>query len=386
MATALKRNETVKKTVRKSKPVEEKDARKLEKKSADDLGFEISTGVPDSEYFTFENRSLNALFSTMFGTPGIMKGKIIEIAGKSDVGKTALSTTLTAYAQAQGVRGFHIDAEKSLTKEFASHLKLDTQKLLLVRPDHGEGAMMGLRKVVREYGGMFGVLDSSTACLPKDETNDKGGGMGAQARMMSQEMKKVDKVIDKAKAILIIISQIKTKPGVTFGNPDYVSSGGSAVGFHSRIRMIVSKVEVEKDESTKQEVGFTVRATITKNHTGPKRTTPFDLRVDHMFRIDLAKTALAWAKQFKLLNKEAKEVCGIKLDKTFDKDIEAALSGKEYLVFEAVDALFKAREAGGGNTFTEQDDSTDELAGTDDEGFNEIKVGDDELENDDGDL
>lgn len=375
-----------KKAVRQTTSAKSKADKKGDKKDTDP-GFEIMTGVPDSEYFTFADRDLNSLLSTMFGTPGIMKGKIIEIAGKSDVGKTALAASLTARAQAQGVKSFHIDAEKSLTKEFAMHLGLDTKNLLLVKPDHGEGAMMGLRKVVREMGGKFGVLDSSTACLPKAETNDKGGGMGAQARMMSEEMKKVDKIIDKAGANLIIISQVKTKPGVTFGNPDYVSSGGSAVGFHSRIRMIVNKVQVEKDESTKQELGFVVRATITKNHTGPKRTTPFDLCVDHLFRIDLPKTALAWAKFFKLLDKENKTIAGMKYEGTYDDEIVESITGKAYVVFEAVDAIFKKREAGEKISFDEQKDTTDGLVETDDVEFgNIVAVTDEELADDDGDV
>ena len=372
-----------KKEVKKTSSVAQKMDKKAKGGKDTDPGYEIVHGIPDSQYFTFKDENWNSLISAIFGTPGIMRGKIIEIAGKSDVGKSALARSFTAMAQAQGEVGFDIDAEKSLTKEFAAKLGLDTKKLLLVRPDHGEGAMLGLRKVV-QMGGKFGVLDSSTACLPKAETNDEGGGMGAQARMMSSEMKKVDKIIDKYGANLIIISQIKTKPGVTFGNPDYVSSGGSAVGFHSRIRMIISKVEVEKDEATKQEMGFTVRVVVTKNHTGPKRTSPFDLSVDHMFRIDLTKTAVKWAKQWKLVDRDKKTICGVAYDRAgHDADLEKAIKGKESAVFAEVDAIFQERESGKVPTFEEQADSTGEVVGEDMEGMNVVDVSDDE---DDGEI
>lgn len=383
-------NETAKKTVRPAKDAKKGAEKKENKKDAILKDFEILTGIPDSEYFNFENKALNSLLSAMYGTPGIMRGKIIEIAGKSDVGKTALATTLTAAAQRQGVKGFHVDVEKSLNREFATLVGLDTKKLLLVRPDNGEAAMMGLRKVVRDMGGMFGVLDSSSACLPKAETEDKGGGMGAKARMMSEEMAKVDKIIAKSGANLVIISQIKTKPGVTFGNPEYVSSGGSAVGFYSRIRQIVSKVEVLKDEATKQETGYTVRSVITKNHTGPKRTTPFDLVVDNLFRIDYTKTALAWAKQFKLIDADSHMIAGsIEYSGSTDKEKLKVLAGKEHVVFEAVDAIFKKKEGGTAVAYEDQADSTEELVGTDEvneEDFDnviDVNAGDAE---DDGDV
>jgi len=334
-----------------SKKVEKEASEKAKK----DDGFEILEGIPDSEYFKFEDRSLNSLFAAMFGTPGLTRGKIYEIAGKSDVGKSALALRLIGFAQKQGEKGFDIDVEKGLNKEFAKKLGIDASKLMVISPDHGEGAMKGLRVAIRDKGRSFGVLDSSTACLPENETNDAGGGMGAQARMMSSEMKKVDKIVAKHGAILFVISQVKTKPGVAFGNPEYVSSGGSAVGFHSRVRMVISKVEVEKDDKAsdaifqKQEKSFTMRLVISKNHTGPKRTVPFDLIVGNpnMFDIELTKTAVRWAKNFKLVDTSKKSVAGIPFEgRGTEKDLEEVLKGQEYVVFEAVDAIFKAREDG----------------------------------------
>lgn len=354
-------------------------SKKLEKegKAKKDDGFEILEGIPESEYFKFEDRSLNALFSAMFGTPGLTRGKIYEIAGKSDVGKSALALRMIGWAQKQGEKGFDIDVEKGLNKEFAKKLGIDTSKLMVISPDHGEGAMKGLRVAVRDKGRTFGVLDSSTACLPENETNDAGGGMGAQARMMSSEMKKVDKIVAKYGAILFVISQVKTKPGVAFGNPEYVSSGGSAVGFHSRVRMVISKVEVEKDDKSadaifqKQEKRFTMRLVISKNHTGPKRTIPFDLIVGNpnMFDIEITKTAVRWAKNFKLVDANKKLVAGVPFDgRGTEKDLEDALAGKEYKVFEAVDEIFKKREEGLEVVVPENADEGDE-------GFAGVEIG-----------
>ena len=111
--------------VRKTPSIAERDATKSEKKTqktTQATGYSVIEGIPESEYLNFENKAMDAMISTIFGTPGIMKGKIIELAGKSDVGKTAMALTFTSMLQKQGVRCGHVDVEKALTKEFATHL------------------------------------------------------------------------------------------------------------------------------------------------------------------------------------------------------------------------------------------------------------------------
>ena len=55
--------------------------------------------------------------------------------------------------------------------------------------------------------------------------------MGAQARLMSQAMRKLTAVISKTNCTVIFINQLREKLGVMFGNPE-TTTGGRALKFY----------------------------------------------------------------------------------------------------------------------------------------------------------
>lgn len=386
---------TESKAVKKTTPKAEKDAKKAENKLLMEKdGLLIEMGLPETQYRTTGDRSIDAFFATVMGTPGFVKGKVYEFAGKSDVGKTALSGLLLGKFQTQGDRGFFINAEGSLNPEFAKSLGINVGQMIHVRPEHGDAAFVGLRKVLKEMNGQFGVLDSTASMKPRAQVEEDRADMAASARLAASKMPAIEALVARTGATLVLISQIKLNPGVSFGSPEY-TSGGSAYGYHSRVRMRFDAVKEEKDEETKQKIGYTLRIKVTKNHTAMKRTTPFDLIVDNAFRPRWTETALAWAKQFKLVNEEKLTVAGMpyqKVGRSKDAGLLEALRGKEYVVFEAVDNLF--REAEKGNfvlNFLSLDDSgTDDsarsvessLAPSADEvvEFQDLEISDEELD------
>ena len=52
--------------------------------------------------------------------------------------------------------------------------------------------------------------------------------MVLQARLMSQALRKLAGVINKSKAVVIFINQLREKVGVMFGNPE-TTAGGRAL-------------------------------------------------------------------------------------------------------------------------------------------------------------
>ena len=92
------------------------------------------------------------------------------------------------------------------------------------------------------------VLDSVAAMVTKAEIDGDMGDavMGAQARLMSQAMRKLTAVISKSNCTVVFINQLREKLGVMFGNPE-TTTGGRALKFYSSVRL-----DVRRTESIKQ--------------------------------------------------------------------------------------------------------------------------------------
>ncbi|RYZ93016.1 MAG: hypothetical protein EOP06_02420 [Proteobacteria bacterium] len=328
-------------------------------------------GIADSEYLELKDKLLHALFTTIAQTPaGIMRGKVVEISGKSDVGKTMFATSLLlAIAEVSPTRKtFFSDAERAQTKERLIEMKYDPTKTIYQKPPFGEAALDGIAYLFTVKHAIAGILDSSTSCLPEKESQGGGGAMAAQAKMMTDKMKIIDKAVADVGGILFIISQVKTKPGFTMGNPDYISSGGSAVGFHSRLRLALSRVDIRKDKETQQQLGYTLRVKVIKNHCGYHVTSSFDIIVNNEFQILYPETVVAWAGDYDLVDKTAKTIAGIEYKgHGYEKDLIAAITGKELDVFAAVNVAIQARRKGPIIDIDKQEDTEKDNFGIEEE-------------------
>lgn len=367
----------------KADPVETKQSKKeKDKKSKNNFDGTISIGIADTKYRYLKNKALMSMWRTVLGTPGFVKGKVYEFSGKSDVGKSALASSLAADFQSQGETTGYNNVEKVLNKDFAIKLGYDPKKLVVINPHDGESAFLGACKIIRENNVKVLVFDSSGACTPRAVMNGESS-MAQLARLTSVEMPKLDKEVDINEVTVFMISQVKDKPGVVFGNPEYVT-GGSAVGFYSRVRIKLNAVEAEKgkDEMASQRIAYTVRMTVFKNHTGPKRTVPFDMVVDNMFRPLLPETAYKWAQKFNLIDEKKNSVCGVEVTgKMTAANIVKALDGNEAAVFDAVDAIFARLESGEKVALPEEeaDVGLDDVNDSGD--FTTVEISEEELEN-----
>jgi recombination protein RecA len=90
--------------------------------------------------------------------------------------------------------------------------------------------------------------------------------MGAQARLMSQAMRKLTAVISKSNCTVVFINQLREKLGVMFGNPE-TTTGGRALKFYSSVRL-----DVRRTESIKQAgevIGNRTKVKVVKNKVAP---------------------------------------------------------------------------------------------------------------------
>lgn len=203
------------------------------------------------------------------GIGGVPKGRIIEIYGPEASGKTTFALHILAECQKRGGVAAFVDAEHALDPIYARKVGVDVDNLLLSQPDYGEQALEIVETLIRSGGVDLIVIDSVAALTPKSEIEGEMGdaSMGSHARLMSQAMRKLTAIANKANTTLVFLNQIRMKIGVLFGNPE-TTTGGMALKFYSSVRMEVRSLEKMKDAEGKQ-IGNRVRVKIVKNKMAP---------------------------------------------------------------------------------------------------------------------
>lgn len=223
----------------------------------------------DKEIVKVETISTGSLGLDMaLGVGGVPKGRVIEIFGPESSGKTTLTLHIVAEAQKAGGTCAFIDAEHALDSVYAEKLGVKVKDLIISQPDTGEQALEIADTLVRSGAVDVIIVDSVAALVPKSEIEGEMGEaqMGAQARLMSQALRKLTGSISKSGCTVIFINQIRQKIGVMFGNPE-TTTGGNALKFYASVRLDIRRIGAlkEKDEV----IGNLTRVKVVKNKVAP---------------------------------------------------------------------------------------------------------------------
>lgn len=201
------------------------------------------------------------------GCGGYPKGRITEIYGLPGASKTSLALFNIATAQKQGVVCMFIDAEFALDINHAKSLGVDTDELIIVRPDSGEEALELVEKTLIEGGVGFIVIDSipSLVPTPEIEADLNKPTMGGQARLIASGLRRLVPLVSRENAVLLLINQMRVN--IMGGQYDpYITPGGMSLKFYTSVR-----IEIKMQEKLKKDgdaIGQRIRFRMKKNKVG----------------------------------------------------------------------------------------------------------------------
>jgi recombination protein RecA len=274
------------------------------------------------------------------GFPG---GRIVIIAGPESCGKTALATELMVEAQRQGGFAFTTDFEHAFLHSHAESIGLSTGKGWYYRkPNYAEegfeiaykvmrtlraselgitlpadsaknptASADALRAALKKRGNLeglmpiVGLMDSIASMIPREQDIDyvkqnmKSKNMSL-AQMLSIELKRLARDADNNGTTMILLNQLRTNPGVMFGDST-TEPGGAAPRFYASIMIRLRRTaKWRKDfgDEKSEAIGDVVELYVRKNKVArPFRKTKYVFRTIDPVGLDLVGTMIMLGKE-----------------------------------------------------------------------------------------
>jgi protein RecA len=267
----------------------------LKGKSAADIAdeFDKSLGGNDASatvthFIDTGYMPLNDIISGKQADGGLPQGRLIEVYGPSSAGKTALATAWMAQAQAMGGAAGFRDWERSFNQDVAANgfkLDLTPPYWSYKKPrtwEEGNMQAAAYAQWLREKGVIHPeapiliVLDSIASAVPMSSAGKAMDELTmndttALARVTSTTLKSMAIVAEDYNTTFLYLNQIRTRPGVVYGDPT-TTPGGGAMEYYSTVRMSLARDKIVKQVAgAKEFVGQDIKIKCQKS----KITKPF---------------------------------------------------------------------------------------------------------------
>lgn len=232
-----------------------------------------------------------ATIDAAIGRGGIPMGRMTVLASEEAGGKTTIALHTCAEAIAMGGVAIYLDNEHKLDLDYAAALGVPLDKLLISQPGTIEDALSIYNETVlrvQEHDPnipVLGILDSINASKSENEyeedgtadmTSSNSAGLGAQARIMSDRLPKIARLISNRKAALLMISQPREIIG-GYGHSKNLVAGGSAPKFYAALVIELRRLGFWEESGKK--IGSKMLAKMVKNQvSAPFKEAEFFIR------------------------------------------------------------------------------------------------------------
>ena len=211
---------------------------------------------------------------------GFPVGRIAEITGLEQSGKSLVSAHLLAETQKKGGVAVLIDTENAVSREFLEVIGVDVSKLLYVAAETVEQCFEFTETIIEKVrvaskDKLVTIVVDSVAAASTEKEMDadygKDGYATDKAIIISKAMRKITNLIGRQKM-----------NAMPFSDP-WTTSGGKAIAFHASVRLRLKGMGSIKAKvnGIDRIVGIKVRAQVVKNRMGPPlRHADFDVMFD----------------------------------------------------------------------------------------------------------
>lgn len=251
---------------------------------------------------------------------GIPCGRMVELAGKFSVGKSALAEFIGRRFQENGGTVVYFPFEPALQKKHLQSYSINLDNFIIADPKTADAAIRVIRraikslKQIKKEGGdpltLFvwdSVSASQTYAEIKDEDKDKQTPLPmALARLFGDNLRALRRQLAKVDSTLLFVNQHRDKIGgmTSFGYKPSSRPGGGALKHCCSQMSTLKRIETLKKTVEKQTVkyGYRIKIKIDKNHFAPpEQECEFILNFSN--GVDPVLTLLEIAKEKKIIMK-----------------------------------------------------------------------------------
>jgi recombination protein RecA len=211
---------------------------------------------------------------------GFPVGRVSEITGLEQSGKSLLAAHALLNTQKKGGLAVYIDTENAIATEYLSAIGLNLKDMLYIPLETVEDIFETVDVIIDKVRSsdkdrlVTIVIDSIAGASTKTEMAadfDKDGYATAKALIISKAMRKITNLIGRERICLIITNQLRQKLNAPAFSDPWTTPGGKGIPFHASVRLRLSSIGAikAKREGRDEIVGSRVKAKLVKNRCGP---------------------------------------------------------------------------------------------------------------------